>query len=97
MNLDGSRTSRGYLDKLPDVDHTIKKMSHSKAQSKDQPTHGLVGRISKYGLGAKTASFQIGDQENRGFMYRTKTAKETQVSEVEFSEQNIRKKVEAGE
>jgi hypothetical protein len=58
----------------------------------DQPdviTHGVTGRLSYYGLGVKTATFQLGDKGKRGFVTRTKSKGKPEVSECAFSDELI--------
>jgi hypothetical protein len=58
----------------------------------DQPdviTHGVTGRLSYYGLGVKTATFQLGVKGKRGFVTRSKSKGKQQVSECAFTDELI--------
>lgn len=61
----------------------------------DGVTLGLTGRLSHYGLGAKTATFQTGGKPHRGFIVRTRR-RAGNVHEVIFSDKLIQDAVKDG-
>lgn len=68
MDLGRPREARGYKDKRPDGQNTSQ-------------TRGLECHIGQYGLGVKTAAFQMGEGDKRGFLVRTKDKESQWVTE----------------